>query len=129
MNRYNSTTLFLLACLIIFSCINVSAHQQDVAADNTSKYIGSGRYNWTVYIVASEDTLNQINYVEYTLHPTFPNPKRRVNQRGSRDYPFALSSNGWGEFNIVVKVVFNNGRVFEFDYRLKLESDRNNKNP
>lgn len=121
-NKYTSISLFIV--LLLSLPATTAAYQQDVTANNISRYIGNGRYDWTIFLVASEATLNQITYVEYTLHPTFPNPKRRVSQRQNRDYPFALSSNGWGEFNIGVKVAFNNGKVVEFDYHLKLEKNR-----
>jgi len=49
-----------------------------VAVANTSTYAGSGRWNWTIFIDADAATLRQIKCVEYTLHPTFPNPVRTV---------------------------------------------------
>lgn len=74
-----------------------------VETTNTSKYIGNNRWDWTVYISADQETLNQISCVEYTLHPTFPNPVRTSCDRGRH---FALSSNGWGVFEIQVRVLY-----------------------
>ncbi len=52
--------------------------QSGVTAGNTSKPAGDGRWDWTVYVTAPPAVLNEIRCVEYTLHPTFPNPIRRV---------------------------------------------------
>src|SRR6516165_7227020 len=45
---------------------------------NTSTYAGAGRWDWTIFVDADPNTLEQIDCVEYTLHPTFPNPVRKV---------------------------------------------------
>ncbi len=76
---------------------------------NTSVYIGGGRWDWRVFVDADTETLRQIECVEYTLHPTFPNPVRRVcNQSEAK---FALSSNGWGTFTIKVRIQYRDGRT------------------
>jgi transcription initiation factor IIF auxiliary subunit len=64
---------------------------QDIKVDNTAKYVGNGRYDWTVFIVAEKAVLSGIKAVEYTLHPTFPNPVRQ-----SRGPDFAITANGCG---------------------------------
>jgi transcription initiation factor IIF auxiliary subunit len=74
---------------------------QDIKVDNTAKYVGNGRYDWTVFIVAEKAVLSRIQTVEYTLHPTFTDPV--LEGTGPR---FSLTSNGWGEFNIKVKIIF-----------------------
>ena len=117
----------LAFCLLLAFGAPVHAQGDAIRVDNSSRFTGSRRYDWTVYLVLrDEKVLDQIEYVEYTLHPSFSNPKRRVYQRGTQKRAFPLSSNGWGEFNIAVKVVFKRGGAYETDYWLKLEDDRNN---
>ena len=88
---------------------------------NTSRYDGDGRWDWTVFVRAGNPTLDAIQCVEYTLHPTFPNPVRRVCVRGKdSQQAFALSGNGWGEFTIKVKVFFRDGKQKLLNYPLKL---------
>jgi transcription initiation factor IIF auxiliary subunit len=111
------TVLFHLS-LVLAICIPDYALAQDVRIENTAKYVGSGRYEWTVFLVAEAPFLKTIKYVEYTLHPSIPNPVQIIRDH---DTNFALSSNGWGEFNIFVKIVFKNGRKMYFEHWLNLE--------
>lgn len=83
-----------------------------ITARNTSEYIGLhptyGRdwWKWTIYIEADPGTLSQIECVEYTLHPTFPDPIQRVCTSYNN---FAFSSNGWGTFEVKIRAIFKNG--------------------
>ena len=112
-------SIFFSIILCFFPSNNLGGVAHDVQVDNTAKYAGSGRYDWTVYVVAGEDTLKQIKLVEYTLHPTFPVPVHQINTRGTK-CPFSFSSNGWGEFSIRVRIVFNDDTVETTNYWLKL---------
>lgn len=92
-----------------------------IGTDNSSKYVGDGRWDWTVFLTADDSVLSSIRYVEYTLHPTFPNPVRRVSDRGTaHGRGFFLSAGGWGTFKIGVKVVFVNGSTRSLTHELKL---------
>ena len=94
---------------------------QSVAVSNTSRYVGDGRYDWTVFVYGPRVAADQVRCVEYTLHPSFPNPVRRVCVRGKDvDHAFALSSNGWGEFTIALRVLFRDGTEQRLSYPLKL---------
>ncbi len=84
---------------------------QEISAANTSKYLGGGRWEWTVYINAPQPVLQDIQSVEYTLHPTFPDPVRRVNGIGDPRHPFGLTTNGWGTFEIPIRVAMKDGSV------------------
>jgi transcription initiation factor IIF auxiliary subunit len=77
-------------------------------------------YEWCVFIDADRETLNRIVAVEYTLHPTFPNPIRLVKDSSSR---FALFSSGWGGFEIGVNVEWRDGTHQRFPYDLALAAD------
>jgi len=103
--------------LLFLLTVTITAYGQELGVTNTARYVGSGRYDWTVFLVGDEYLLNSILYAEYVLHPSFPNPVRRAYERNSR---FSLHSNGWGEFNILVKVVFRDGRVIYLQHWLRL---------
>ena len=83
---------------------------------NTSTYVGAGRWDWTIFVDAGPNTLKQIDCVEYTLHPTFPDPVRKV--CGQQETRFALSSNGWGTFTVKVKITYKDGRVDNLEHEL-----------
>jgi len=86
---------------------------------NTSRYLGSGRWEWAVFIVASDEVLGRIQYVEYTLHPTFPEPIQRVTERGLESGKgFTLKATGWGTFEIALKVVFTGGKARYLKHQL-----------
>jgi transcription initiation factor IIF auxiliary subunit len=52
-------------------------------------------YSWTVYIQGTDEELNQIKYVTYLLHESFPN--RRIVSKDLANN-FARKTSGWGEF-------------------------------
>ncbi len=89
---------------------------------NTSFYVGNGLWDWTIYIKASEEILGDIRCVEYHLHPTFPNPIRTVCETKNPLYPFGHSTNGWGFFQITVKIRYEKGAPVELKHMLKFES-------
>ena len=75
---------------------------------NTARLIDSRGstdwWSWTAFIEPSGDaSLDDVKYVEYILHPSFPNPIRRV--RSPQD-GFALTTKGWGVFPLTARVVF-----------------------
>lgn len=109
----------VLSLITLFFLFTTASFGQKISADNTARYVGNGRYDWTIFLVADEDTLRQVKYVQYTLHPTFPNPIQTIKDKGT-GYPFAFKSNGWGEFSIGVKVVLKNNSTVSFDYWLRL---------
>jgi transcription initiation factor IIF auxiliary subunit len=71
-------------------------------------YRGDDWWSWSVWIDGSEDELNGIAKVEYTLHPTFPKPVRIVETRDNR---FKLSTEGWGGFLIYASVFQKDGSL------------------
>lgn len=72
-------------------------------------------YKWKVFVDEPESILVQIERVEYTLHPTFPEPHQ---VRGDPADKFALETSGWGEFTMLVEVKFHDGRVETIPYWL-----------
>lgn len=62
---------------------------------------GQDWWHWSVWIEASESELDDITFVDWHLHPTFPDPVRR---RTNRDEQFRLDASGWGEFEVRAEV-------------------------
>jgi transcription initiation factor IIF auxiliary subunit len=91
-----------------------------------SVYQGNQWWNWSVWIDAPEKHLDQIQYVEYTLHPTFAERVRRVTDRSTR---FCLDSAGWGEFMIGVKIQGRDGRSFKRQHWLTLDYPQETSKP
>jgi len=89
--------------------------------NNYAKFIenryGSPYYEWKVFVDEPDSVLDQIDYVEYTLHPTF-RPPHQVRQ--NRQDKFALETAGWGEFTMLIDVKFRDGRVEKVPYWLDL---------
>jgi len=112
-----STYTYGLAILFIL-CPGL-AEMRDLSVGNTYTYAGDGRYVWTVFLKETPAILSEIRCVEYTLHPTFPNPVRRVckSERG-----FPLSASGWGEFTLFLKIEWQDNHVTRQSYKLDLHS-------
>jgi transcription initiation factor IIF auxiliary subunit len=106
------------ACLTLLFSSSISG-EQEIRLANNSIYTGDGRYDWTVYVKAEEPVLDRIEYVEYMLHPTFPEPVRRID---TRENDFSLSANGWGEFLILARVFFKNGESVNVEHWLSFAS-------
>lgn len=117
-SRLSNPVFLTILHLSFLLTVAITAYGQEVRVDNAATYVGSGRYDWTVFLVADRSVLDSIKYVEYTLNPSFPNPVQRIKDR---DTDFALTANGWGEFDILVKVVFKDGRSTYLKHRLRLE--------
>ncbi len=79
---------------------------RNITAINTSKYIGNHLWDWKIFIEATPETLSQIEYVEYELDPTFPEPIKRIHTRHNK---FALSARGLRTFEIKIQVHFYDG--------------------
>ena len=92
-----------------------------VSLQNTSQYLGQqhGRnvYHWTVYVNTDPATLERIESVTYSLHPTFRQNVLTISN--SHNY-FALSRDGWGEFEISAVLRFKNGKETTLTHWLKL---------
>ncbi|XP_065183734.1 YEATS domain-containing protein 4-like [Sycon ciliatum] len=77
---------------------------------NTSRYFGKKReedghtHSWTVYVkpYRNEDMSIWVKRVQFKLHDSYPNPTRIVTKP-----PYEVTESGWGEFEINVKIFFN----------------------
>lgn len=84
---------------------------------------------WCCYVrgVNNEDISYFVRKVVFTLHPTFVNNVRTVEQP-----PFEIQEQGWGEFDITVKIHFvdSSEKPVEIVHFLKLfNDDKSNQTP
>jgi transcription initiation factor IIF auxiliary subunit len=86
--------------------------------EQETSYAGDGYWNWSVWLEGPLAELDRIKFVEYRLDPSFPNPVRRILDRGSK---FKLATGGWGEFIIYAVVTFRDDSRHSIDYRLRLK--------
>ena len=115
-----NVTLSTSLCILVFAFSSSGLAQEILSVANTSRSLGNGRWEWTVFINASPQVLRQIECVEYTLHPTFPRPVQRICAIGDSNKPFGLSATGWGSFQIRVRVFMRDRRVVEGSHDLRL---------
>ena len=93
------------------------AKKSELRIQQSEKYQGDEWWSWSVWIEGPEEELREINYVEYTLHPTFANPVLTIKTRANK---FKLSTGGWGVFPIRVRIVKNDGTERLLTHQLKL---------
>src|SRR5215204_2333201 len=92
----------------------------------TGEKYGDNFYDWCIFVDEDSTIINSIKSVEYTLHPTFPNPVRVIEDKSSR---FALYSAGWGGFALQIRITYEDGSESLTSYRLRLEEDNWPKKP
>ena len=98
---------------------SVKINRDSIYTANTSTRVREDWWDWTVFIVGDDSTLKEIKCVEYTLHPSFPDPIRKVCIKGpTLGKGFFLSTSGWGTFMIEVKIMFKDGNVRELRHQL-----------
>lgn len=73
-------------------------------------------WRWCIFVDEKEQVVKKIKQVEYTLHPTFPDPIRTVDDRSER---FALYSSGWGQFTAFIEIIFNDNTTKNQSYFVK----------
>lgn len=71
---------------------------------------------WELYLNLEHSILDEIDYVQYDLHPTYENPERIVRDKKSN---FRLRLIGWGTFEIPVHIHFKDGSVLETVHELQ----------
>lgn len=94
-----------------------------ITADNEYRQIGTGWWEWTVFLKASEDVLDNVKCVKYFLDESFPNPIQEKCEIADNQKPFKLTQKGWGRFTMKIKVFFKDGGIKTFDYLLNLPTN------
>lgn len=113
--------LALFAAIVLDVPTSQAACSQPICVQNTARDMGNKRWDWTVFIDPQSHDLGQIKCVEYTLHPTFPDPVRTVCQLGRLEQPFSLRSNGWGTFQIRIRLLYRNGSIHQTSHTLRFQ--------
>lgn len=86
---------------------------------NKWNYVGDDSWDWEAYIDdEGSGELNNIKYVEYVLHPTFPNPIRKSDNLENN---FMIKTNGWGTFNLKAFAYKDDGSKIKLEHVIKLE--------
>jgi len=94
-----------------------SASRKLLRIEQNERYQGDEWWSWSVWVEGPKSVLDQIKYVEYTLHPTFVEPVQKKSNRGNK---FKLSTSGWGVFPIYAEAVKKDGSVIHLRHQLKL---------
>jgi transcription initiation factor IIF auxiliary subunit len=89
----------------------------DLKIEQWEQYDGDDWWHWAVWIEGEDETLDQIKFVEWTLHPTFPDPIRKTTNRSNK---FRLETGGWGVFPIVARVELKDGKQTKLRHHLHL---------
>ena len=101
--------------------MNVNIKQSSKKDEKKENY-----WNWSVWIDTSREIIEKISYVEYILHSSFRNRVRKISSKSNN---FKLSSKGWGEFKIYIKVFFeDNEEPILLCHDLKLFNNDENEN-
>ncbi len=75
-------------------------------------------WSWKVWVEGRDEVLDQIQSVKYSLHPTFPNPIRVVEDRQSK---FELSDRSWVEFAITAQVTTKTGETVSVEHWIEFK--------
>lgn len=64
---------------------------------------GAATHRWTLFVRGpnDEDLSTFVREVAFTLHPSFPEPIRRI-----KEAPFEVTETGWGEFESGIRIFF-----------------------
>ena len=93
-------------------------HQDIYRIEQAFEYQDNDWWKWSVWIEGKDSDLDLIDYVVYTLHPTFPNPVRKMTNRKEK---FILSTEGWGVFTIYAKLGLKDEREIMLEHNLSLK--------
>ncbi len=92
----------------------------DISTGNTSRALGRNRWEWWVFLLSDDATLEKIKCVQYVLHPTFSPPVQRVCDQGTlRGKGFVLRATGWGTFLVGVQIDFQDGTALFLQHELR----------
>ena len=84
----------------------------------SEKYGGNDWWDWSVWLEGTDAELDAVSYVEWRLHPTFPDPVRRVANRQSK---FRLDTGGWGTFVVHAVISMKTGSTERLRHQLQLQ--------
>lgn len=109
--------------LVALSSATAMAAPSDLTSRNTSRYLGDGQWEWTVFLEGPAADLDRIRQVEYLLHPTFETRRIQSRERQAPGGPFAITRVGWGTFEIPITVTFKDGSRWSLTHQLSFAED------
>jgi transcription initiation factor IIF auxiliary subunit len=77
-------------------------------------------FAWCVFLDGTRKQIDEIKQIEYTLHPSFPDPVRVVQDP---THCFVLQSQGWGVFEIRARIMLKNGTLVRATFPLKFREN------
>jgi transcription initiation factor IIF auxiliary subunit len=95
------------------------AQDDSLDIQNVAEQVADESWQWTAFVSGSPDQIGKIACVQYTLHPTFPNPVQKVCSSNDPKHPFALTATGWGMFNLRARIEFKDGTSKEITHYIK----------
>ncbi len=121
---FGTIGLLLLFVAVSFF-VSLSGQDAGIECFNTSRYLGSGQWEFRIFIRASDDILRGVDRVEYILPISFREPAHQINQRGDLKEPFLLIYRASGRFPIGVRIMFSNGQMEEIPkYDIRIDERR-----
>ncbi len=99
--------------------ISFNNYAKKIGSREVGKGLEQNFYRWKIFMDASDNELENIDTVEYELHPSIPNSYRPVADRNSK---FALKFNSWESFVVRITVVFKNGTTETFLHHLNSDN-------
>jgi transcription initiation factor IIF auxiliary subunit len=81
------------------------------------EYVGEDYWKWWAWIEGPAKELNQIESVNYNLHPTFKNLVRTITSRQNK---FRLETAGWGVFMLYATVLGKDGSKSKLKHYIEL---------
>ncbi len=91
-----------------------------------SRFVHENKWEWAIWLEGNEPELDDIEAVEYALHPTFEEPVQRVRDRGTK---FRLDQWGSGEFEINAHVLKKDGTKRHLKHWLELPGPEGQRAP
>ena len=121
----------IVVIILILAAAGARAQYADHHFDYAYKQQNQSQkyYDWKVFLVADAGFLSTVKQVEYYLDASFRNATRIVAANNSNPN-FTLCANGWGSFDIRIRIIFKNGRadvneVFLLNLSAPAKSDNN----
>lgn len=88
---------------------------------NRWNYKGEDLWSWEAFIDdEGSGEFEKIDHVEYVLHPTFPQPIRRIDDP---EGGFVMKTEGWGIFDLKAFVHMKDGSKKRLTHEIELKAD------
>ena len=84
-----------------------------------AEHDGKNTWHWSIWLDGPPSDLDQVEQVEYTLHPTFPHPVHLIDDRSTN---FRMKASGWGEFEIQARARTRDGEWHPMRHWLTLRT-------